>query len=268
VLSDSNARLIAARRLTGARARRESGRFLVEGAQPVLSALRRAAVVELFATEEALTRHPSLVTLAAQAGVPCDEVSTKAAVALSATTSPQGIVAVCRCIDVSLASVLARAPKLLAALVEANDPGNAGTIVRTADAAGADAVIFAGGVDPYNGKAVRASAGSLFHLDVVIAADVSGLLAAAAASGVVTIATCPAAALDLDALAGSGLLRRPTMWLFGNEAHGLPEPVIAAADNQVRIPIYGAAESLNLAVAAGLCLYTSAREQRLAPGAA
>ncbi|MGI8696514.1 MAG: TrmH family RNA methyltransferase [Mycobacteriales bacterium] len=139
-------------------------------------------------------------------------------------------------------------------LVEPNEPGNLGAIIRTADAAGADAVLVDGGADPFGGKAVRASAGSLFHLPVVPVAT-SELLARAAADGLTTLATSGEASSELD----DAELSAPTVWVFGNEAHGLPHSVLAAADRCVRIPIYGRAESLNLAAAAAVCLYASAR---------
>jgi TrmH family RNA methyltransferase len=215
----------------------------------VREALAAGAVVELFATAEAIARHRDLATGA-------HEISDKDAAALSETVTPQGLVAVCAVPDVSLADVLARAPRLLVALVEPNDPGNLGTIVRTADAAGADAVIVCGGADPYNGKAVRASAGSLFHLPVVAApvADVLGCR-------LPTLATSGTGTVSLDELAASGTLADPCVWLFGSEAHGLPADVLAAAAHTVRIPIYGRAESLNLAAAAAVCLYATARAQ-------
>ncbi len=128
-------------------------------------------------------------------------ISDRAAASLSETVHPQGLVAVCARLDVSLADALARGPRLVAILVEANDPGNAGTILRTADAAGADAVLFAGdSVDPYNGKAVRAAAGSLFHLDVVTGLQPAAAIAGCRAAGLRTLATTGAAALDLDEL--------------------------------------------------------------------
>jgi TrmH family RNA methyltransferase len=255
LLSSSNARLAAARRLTARRARREAGRFLAEGAQGVREALAAGAVLELFATAEAMQRHPELTAGA-------DEIGAKDAAALSETVTPQGLVAVCRTVDVSLSSALARRPVLVAALVDVSDPGNAGTVLRTADAAGAGAVIFAGGVDPYNGKAVRASAGSLFHLDVVLTADVGELLAAARDVGLRTFATTGMGQRDLDEFVVAGELSAPTLWLFGNEAQGLPSELVTAADASVRVPIHGRAESLNLAAAAAVCLYASARAQR------
>ena len=150
-------------------------------------------------------------------------------------------------------------------LVDTNDPGNAGTIIRLADAAGADAVIFAGeSVDPFNPKAVRASTGSLFHLPVARAADVVRVgHRSCPRPGLSVLATTGGAAnTDLDTATDDGILDLPTAWLFGSEAHGLPAEVIAAADESIKVPIYGAAESLNLATAAAICLYASARALR------
>lgn len=216
-------------------------------------ALAAGAVLESFATAEAIARHPELTDGAA-------EISGKDAAALSETVTPQGLVAVCRRPSPSLDDVLAGRPRLLAVLVEPNDPGNLGTVIRTADAAGADAVVLDGGVDPYNGKVVRSAAGSHFHLPIV-EATVADVLA----SSLRTLATSGGAERDLDELADAGTLSGPTAWLFGTEAHGLPDDVIASADETVRIPIHGRAESLNLAVAAAVCLYASARAQRRSP---
>ena len=186
------------------------------------------------------------------------EISERDAAALSETVTPQGLVAVCRLAQPDLAELLATGPRLLAVLVEPNEPGNLGAIVRTADAAGADAVLLDGGVDPYNGKAVRATAGSLFHLPLV-SVRTSELLAARA---VTSLATTGAGRVSLDDLADAGRLAEPTAWLFGNEAHGLPAELLRQAGETVRVPIYGRAESLNLAAAAAVCLYASARAQR------
>jgi TrmH family RNA methyltransferase len=251
---------VAARRLTSRKGRHEAGLFLAEGAQAVREALRARAVIEVFATADARARHAQLLS-----EVAVGEINAKDAQALSETVTPQGLVAVCQLAQPSAAAVLARSPSLLVVLVEPNDPGNLGTIIRTADAAGADAVVVDGGVDPYNGKAVRASVGALFHLPVVSCAT-EDLLAGTAHLGIAALAATGRASATLDDLAADGTLARPTAWLFGNEAHGLPTSVLAAADREVRVPIYGRAESLNLAVAAAICLYASAREQRSARG--
>ena len=248
---------MSARRLTSRRGRREAGLFLAEGAQAVGEALAAGVVHELFATAQARARNGELL-----GSVEVSEISPKAAASLSETVTPQGLVAVCGRLDVSLAEAFAGSPRLIAVLVDCNDPGNAGTVLRTADAAGADAVIMAGGVDLYGGKTVRATAGSLFHLPVVIDASVDDVLAAARLARLVSLATSGAGERDLDELERDGALRHPTLWLFGSEAHGLPEDVLFASDERVRIPIHGRAESLNLAAAAAVCLYASARAQR------
>ncbi|MEU8262721.1 RNA methyltransferase [Micromonospora sp. NPDC048999] len=257
-------RVVAARRLHRRRDRDATGRFLAEGPQAVREALARAGtVVELFGTPAALDRYADLAARAAGADVPVSEVTDEALAALAETVAPQGLVAVCRHLDVPLEKALARGPRLVAVLAEIRDPGNAGTVLRTADAAGAGAVIFAGdAVDPYNGKCVRASAGSLFHVDVVRAADPVAAVDALRAAGLSVFATTGYGDSDLDDLADAGRLATPTAWLFGSEAHGLPEALTGAADARVRVPLHGRAESLNLAAAAAVCLYASARALR------
>jgi TrmH family RNA methyltransferase len=244
-------RVVAARRLHRRRVRDQSGLFLAEGPQ----AVREAAghVVELFGTAEALQTHADAVGAAGDA--PVWTVTGPALEALAETVHPQGLVAVCRHLDVPLPEALSRRPKLIAVLCEVRDPGNAGTVLRTADAAGAGAVVFAGeAVDPYNGKAVRASAGSLFHVAVVRAPDPVGAVAALRTAGYTVLAADGYGPIALP----DAPLRPPTAWLFGSEAHGLPAEVAAAADARVRVPIHGRAESLNLAAAAAVCLYASA----------
>ncbi|MBO4164664.1 TrmH family RNA methyltransferase [Micromonospora antibiotica] len=257
-------RVVAARRLHRRRDRDAAGRFLAEGPQAVREALdRTGTVVELFGTPTALDRHADLASRAAHADLPVSEVTDEALAALTETVAPQGLVAVCRHLDVPLATALARGPRLVAVLAGIRDPGNAGTVLRTADAAGAGAVVFAGDtVDPYNGKCVRASAGSLFHVDVVRAADPGAVVDALRAAGLAVLATTGYGDSDLDDLVDHGRLAAPTAWLFGAEAHGLPEELTAVADARVRVPLHGRAESLNLAAAAAVCLYASARALR------
>ncbi|MDM4718545.1 RNA methyltransferase [Micromonospora sp. WMMA1363] len=257
-------RVVAARRLQRRRDREATGRFLTEGPQAVREALARPrTVLELFGTPAALDRYSDLAARAAADDVPVSEVTAEALAALTETVAPQGLVAVCRHLDVPLDAALGRQPRLVAVLAGIRDPGNAGTVLRTADAAGAQTVVFAGeAVDPYNGKAVRASAGSLFHVDVVRAPDSLVVVGALRAAGLAVLATTGSGAADLDDLADAGRLVAPTAWLFGSEAHGLPEELTAAADARVRVPLHGRAESLNLAAAAAVCLYASARAQR------
>jgi RNA methyltransferase, TrmH family len=250
-------RVVAARRLQRRKDRDQTGRFLAEGPQAVREALRADAVVELFGTPPALERYADLAARSPTTSVVTEEAIT----ALAETVQPQGLVAVCEQLDVPLSDALAKRPRLVAVVAEIRDPGNAGTVLRTADAAGAQAVIFAGdAVDPYNGKCVRASAGSLFHVEVIRSPlDVVDDLRDA---GLQVLATTGYGADDLDSLLDDGVLAAPTAWLFGSEAHGLPESLLEAADRRVRVPIYGGAESLNLAAAAAICLYASARALR------
>jgi TrmH family RNA methyltransferase len=230
----------------------------VEGAQAVREALRHGRVHELFVTADAARRNPELVAAAA-ARARISPVTDRAAASLSETVTPQGLVAVCDLLDVPLAAALAGRPSLVAVLVGVADPGNAGTVIRVADAAGAGAVLLAGEtVDPHNGKAVRASTGSVFHLPLARERDTDAVPAACRAAGLTLLAADGHGELDLHDPRAAALLAGPTAWLFGGEAHGLPADVAAAADHRVRIPIHGRAESLNLATAAAVCLYASA----------
>jgi RNA methyltransferase, TrmH family len=217
----------------------------------------------LFGTAETLRRHQDLADAAVRARVPVVPVDEAGMAGLSETVSPQGLVAVCSYLDVPLAAVTGAAARLVAVLAEIQDPGNAGTVLRTADAAGAAGVVFTdGSVDPYNGKCVRATAGSLFHPLVVRGSDPSAAIAALRAAGLRILAADGSGEADLDDLADAGALTGPTAWVFGNEARGLPTALAEQADARVRIPIHGRAESLNLAAAAAVCLYASASAQR------
>jgi TrmH family RNA methyltransferase len=262
-LTSRSGRVKAARRLTARAARRAEGRFLAEGPQAVREALRRpGCVVEVFATAEASQRHRDLQQLAAEASVGWQVADRRALATLTDTRTPQGVVAVCHAVDVAGSQLDWDRLRLVAVCADVRDPGNAGSLVRCADAAGADAVVLAGrSVDPYNPKAVRASTGSLFHVPVTVATSVEETVAALKSAGLAVLAADGAGDVSLDEL-DAAALQRPTGWVFGNEAWGLPDATSALADAVVRVPIYGRAESLNLATAAALCLYASAREQR------
>lgn len=262
--STRSPRVKAARRLAKRAFRRREHRFLAEGPQAVREALALNGVLaELFATAEAENRHQDLVAQADKAGVPIFRVSGEVMAELAQTVTPQGLLAVCEFVDVPLEKALSPAPRLVTVLAHVRDPGNAGTVLRTADAAGSDSVIFTdASVDPYNGKCVRASAGSLFHLPVVTGPRFDALIPALKGAGLTVVAADGAGESSLDTALDAGTLDGPTAWVFGNEAWGLPEEILNAVDEVVRVPIYGGAESLNLATAAAVCLYTSARAQR------
>jgi RNA methyltransferase, TrmH family len=258
-------RLKAARRLTKRTFRQRERAFLAEGPQAVAEAIGSGArITDLFVTAPARSRHADLVTAVAAAGVPVHVVSGEVMDELAQTVTPQGLLAVCGFVDVPLAAVAAQAPRLVALLANVRDPGNAGTVLRTADAAGAQAVVFAdASVDPYNGKCVRASAGSLFHLPVVAGCGLEAAVAAMREAGLRIVAADGGAGHSIDDPDVQARLAEPTAWMFGNEAWGLPPELVALADEPVAVPIYGRAESLNLATAAAVCLYASARAQRV-----
>ncbi len=253
----------AARRLARRTSRAEHRLFLAEGPQAVREALAVPGCVrEVFALPGAAEAHPGLATGAAASGVAWHLVDEAALSGLTGTVAPQGLVAVCRFLDVPVEEVVG-AGRLLAVCADVRDPGNAGTVIRCADAAGAAGVVLAGSsVDLYNGKTVRATVGSLFHLPVAVHRDPVATVRMLRAAGLQVLAADGAGDLDLDDAADDGTLARPTAWLFGNEAWGLPDELAAAADRRVRIPIHGRAESLNLATAAAVCLYASARAHR------
>jgi TrmH family RNA methyltransferase len=229
-------------------ARAETGAFLLEGPQAAREALtwRPELVVDLYATSHAFRKHDDVASLAKNADVRVEFVTDQVLDAMADTVTPQGFVAVCRTFPASLDDIFDSGPRLIAVLEEVRDPGNAGTIIRAADSAGADAVIFSGHtVDLYNPKVVRSTTGSLFHLPVAvgaIAADMAGD--------------------DLLVARTSGELSLPTAWVFGNEARGLSDLAVQLVDRVITVPIYGHAESMNLATAASVCLYESAFAQR------
>ena len=254
-------RVRAARALTKRALRQRARAFLVEGPQAVGEALGSgAALTELFVTGEGSGRYQALVGEAQRQGTAVHLVGGEVMADLAQTVTPQGLLGVCGFIDVPLARLTQARPPLVVVLSHVRDPGNAGTVLRTADAAGAGGVVFSSAsVDPYNGKCVRALAGSLFHLPVVVGAGPAEAVAALRAAGLRILAADGRGGRSLDDVADAGELREPTAWLFGNEAWGLPDELLALADEAVAVPIYGSAESLNLAAAAAVCLYGSAR---------
>jgi TrmH family RNA methyltransferase len=263
VTSVRSPRVKVARQLAKRALRLRARSFLAEGPQAVREALAVGVVSQLFVTAAGRSRHPELAGQAERSGADVVAVSGELMGELAQTITPQGVLAVCRFIDIPLAALLDAAPRLVIVLANVRDPGNAGTVLRTADAAGADGVVFAGAtVDPYNSKCVRASAGSMFHLPLVAGPRVDETVAALRGAGLRVLAADGKASRSLDDAERSGALAQPTAWLFGNEAWGLPEELLALADEPMAVPIYGRAESLNLAAAAAVCLYASARALR------
>jgi TrmH family RNA methyltransferase len=233
----------------------------------VREAVRCAApqVRDVYLTPEALARFAGdIVAPARAAGLRVHEVTPEVLAAMAETDAPQGVLAVVDTIAADLGAVLDAGPRLLVMLTHVRDPGNAGTVIRGADAAGADAVLVSeASVDAHSPKVVRSTAGSLFHLPVVTGLEVVATLQRLAAHGIRTYA----ADASGTTLLPDADLSVPHCWVMGNEAWGLDDEVRDACDDVVRVPIHGRAESLNLAMAATVCLYASAGQQDLGASA-
>jgi TrmH family RNA methyltransferase len=233
-----------------------------------VAAGRPGLLLALYATADAAERYSRVLATAATTGCPARIATPQVLAAMGDTVTPQGLLAVCRLVDVPLARVLEGPPRLVAVLARVRDPGNAGTVLRAADAAGADGVVLTdASVDVHNPKCVRAGAGSLFHLPVSAGVPLADAVAGLRGSGLAVLAADVAGAEDLDDLQdaaerGAGPLSGGVAWVFGNEAWGLPDDDLAAVDAVVRVPVHGRAESLNLATAAAVCLYAAARAHR------
>jgi TrmH family RNA methyltransferase len=255
----SKGRMQAIRKLFQRKGRRAEGKFLAEGPQAVREALLCGYAEELYVVTEIADHHRGLLEIAQEQGITVHGGTEQDIASISNTVTPPGIVAVCRFLDVPWSQVVESGAELVVICDRVRDPGNAGTVIRCADAFGADAVILTeDSVEAYNPKTVRATAGSLFHLPIVVGANLADI-----------VDSCRAAGMQVLAADGDGgeLLpeidaARPTAWIFGNEAWGLPTTHLEMADKSVAVPIFGEAESLNLATAAAVCLYVSATAQR------
>jgi TrmH family RNA methyltransferase len=268
-LTAGNGRVKEARKLSRRSVRSERRLFLADGPKAVEGALERPSrVVEVFATPTAAREYADLL---AEATVTL--VDERALASLSDSVSPAGLVAVVKHLDVPLdrpfwqveptvaAGSSAPRRRLFAICADVRDPGNAGTVIRCADAAGADGIVLAGdSVDAYNPKTVRASVGSVFHVPFAVEREAAVAVRAARDAELTVLAADGGGEADL--FEADDLVGGDVAWLFGNEARGLPPELAELADHRVRIPVLGRAESLNLATAAAVCLYASAKNRR------
>src|SRR3954468_23209248 len=210
-------RVRAVAKLAGKSARTETGTFLLEGPQAVREALtwRPELLLEVFATPTAVERHQDLAATAASADIEIEFVTEQVLEVMADTVTPQGFVAVCTQFPTSARAIFADGPRVGAILEEVRDPGNAGTIIRAADAAGVDAVVLTGRtVDLYNPKVVRATTGSLFHLPVPVGADLATTVGRAREAGLQVLGS-DIKGTDLLAVRQEGILAAPTAWVFG-----------------------------------------------------
>ena len=255
--------LRSARRLQRRKERERAGQFLAEGPQAVAEALAAGAAVEILVADEVVQRHGRLLDRAVGDGIRVSVGPAGALTDLTDTVHPQGLLAICRSIDVPLAEALTGSPRLVVLCDQVRDPGNLGTVVSCADAFGADALLVSrDSVDLYNPKAVRASTGSLFHLPLAVEVDLDEAVCHARAAGLAVLGADGGALETTEDLARSGVLARPVLWVLGNEAWGLPAERANRMDRLVGLPMYGRAESLNLATAAAVLLYATATAQR------
>ena len=259
VLTNVRAPKVArARRLLKRGFRESDGAFLAEGPQACREGALAGKVTELFLTQEALDRYPEIVATVENSGAEITLCNSTVIEQFSSTVTPQGMTAVVRMWDQNPDAIFHASAKLVVALTAVRDPGNAGSVIRVADAAGADGVIMSSdSVDLFNPKVVRSSVGSLFHLPIAIGQNLPETISTARSNGMQVLA----ADTGGISLYGDADLAKPTLWIFGNEAWGIPKEVLELVDHVVSIPIYGQAESLNLATASALCLYASATAQ-------
>lgn len=234
---------------------------MIEGPTLIADAINAGLrLSDIFATGEA---DPGLVERAAAVGAKVWLTSEDVLARAVDTVSPQGVAAIAPRLEIDVDSAVAAAAKgaLALVLVDVGDPGNAGTLLRAAEAAGASAVLFCGGsVDPCNPKCVRASAGALFHVPVAIGGGAVAVLDLLRAAGVATFATTVDGGVAHDEADMSG----PLAIVVGNEAHGLPADLLAVVDNTVTIPMVGRSESLNVAMAGTVLCFESLRQRRAA----
>ncbi len=259
VLTNVRAPKVArARRLLKRGFRESDGLFLAEGPQACREAALAGKVKELYLTQEAFDRYAEIVAAIEESGAEITICTEAVIEQFSSTVSPQGMTAVVKMWDQDPTKIFTSNTKLVVALTAVRDPGNAGSVIRVADAAGAQGVVMSNdSVDLFNPKVVRASVGSLFHLPISIGQELTETIASARAAGMQVLA----ADANGVSLYGGVDLVKPTLWVFGNEAWGIPPEVLALVDEVVSIPIYGQAESLNLATASAVCLYASAQAQ-------
>jgi len=248
------------RRLSRRRsARRDEGCFVIDGPTLLAEALDAGVAVEVVVAEPGCP--DALLDRAGAAGAAVHRTTPGTLARVVDAVTPHGVAAVARIADRPPADAVAAAGPLALVLVGVADPGNAGTLLRSAEAAGGGAVLFCdGSVDPYGPKCVRASAGSLFRLAVTRESTSEAALAALAAAGVPTLATAArgAQAYDEADLAG------PVALVLGNEAHGLDPAVAGAATGAVTIPMAGRTESLNVGMAGTILCFEALRQRRAA----
>ena len=218
---------------------------------------RDYAIKELFVTGD-----DAIASSARSKGIPIVEVDASVMRAIADTTTPQGVVAVVTMPERELSEVVS-AGDLILVLADVRDPGNAGTLLRSATAAGASAVVFTkGAVDPFSPKTVRAAAGTFFQVPVVVGDSLADAVEALRDAGFVVVGAEADAAEDMNDI---DMTQRIAI-VLGNEGWGIAEEARSLIDRSVRIPMPGPAESLNVGIAGSILLFEAVRQRRLSSG--
>jgi RNA methyltransferase, TrmH family len=249
------------RQLADRKHRRRESAFVVQGIQPVWQAVEAGASVQVLIVAPELLRHPGAATMVAKqeaAGVRVARLSADLFGRIADRDGPSGLAAIVASEPIALGDLAVGPDSLFVALHAVGNPGNLGTIIRTASAAGVAGVILLGqAADPYDPAAVKASMGALFTVPVAAAESGTEFLEWARRGGVRVAATSARGSVTC----WQADLTPPLAILLGSEGTGLPDDLLATADLRVAIPMTGTAESLNLAVAAGILLYEVRRRE-------
>lgn len=262
ITSAHNPHVKRVRALHTRRGRSKYKQAVLEGVRLLKAALAAQAAFDFVLYTPTAAQQEEIAALLRQLegrGITCWELAEPLLPKVTAMETPPGILAVVNQQTVGLEDLLLSAEPLLAVAEDLRDPGNLGTLVRTAHAAGAEAVILLGQpVDVYNPKVLRAAAGATFRVPIVTSVAVDKFCAWAGQQRVRILAATSRAEVDCFHLS----LRGPVAIVVGNEAYGLSAEMLAAADERVRIPMVPTAEALNSAVAAAILLYEAVRQRR------
>ena len=241
--------------------RKTSGKFLVEGLHLVSEAIQAGLLDRVIYSEKILetSEGKSLIGKMISSGIPNEEANWHVIRHLSDVETPQGIIASVKPKAVDIGILFESSDPLIVVACGIQDPGNLGTIIRTADAAGCSGIILTRGtVNPYNDKVIRASSGSIFHLNIVKIDDIIEVVSALKRRGIKVISTVVGAEKEYYSVDYNG----PVAVMIGSESKGLPAEIERQTDISVSIPMIGKAESLNAAVSCAIILYEALRQRR------
>ena len=257
-LTPKSTKIIKVSKLLDKKFRRKTNSFLIEGENALEACSRSGHLIELFCTKNYLTKNSKLDEILESSHLKINLINEKALIKITETENPSGIVGVSKTVIQDFIKSDLSEKTFILVLFDISDPGNLGTILRSADAFGADLTILVGNaVDILNGKVIRSSAGSIFNVEIRIS-DINNLTKNFEGFKGSIYQTKANAELKLENLD----LKNPIVWIFGNEAHGLHD-FPANLGLNVSIPMRGKTESLNVSTAATLCMYETAKSRSI-----